>query len=395
MEIILGKYGELALKGLNKNAFEAPLIKTIRKRLERFGEFHVYCAQSTVYVEPLSEECDIDAAYDEFKRVFGLSAVGRAIVCKKELKDICEGAVSYLGPQLSRAKTFKVKSKRADKKFPMTSMELSAEVGGYILSHYPHLKVDVETPELEVICEVRESIAVVHASQDRGAGGIPNGTGGRVICMLSGGIDSPVAAWMMARRGCEVIGVHFMSPPYTGEGALYKVERLAVKVAKWSNRFPVYEVPFTDCQVAIRDNCPEEFFTVLMRRSMLRIAQMVAKKEECGAVVTGESLGQVASQTLKAIQCTDDVAEMPVFRPLIGNDKIEITEIARKIDTFDISIEPYEDCCTIFTPKHPRTRPDLKQVIEAEAAIPGLKELEEEAFRVTRFKMFRYDSEEM
>jgi len=200
---------------------------------------------------------------------------------------------------------------------------------------------------------------------------------------------------MLARRGCEIIGVHFMSPPYTGEGALYKVERLAVKVAKWSNRFPVYEVPFTDCQVAIRDNCPEEFFTVLMRRSMLRIAQMGAKKEECGAVVTGESLGQVASQTLKAIQCTDDVAEMPVFRPLIGNDKIEITEIARKIDTFDISIEPYEDCCTIFTPKHPRTRPDLKQVIEAEAAIPGLKELEEEAFRVTRFKMFRYDSEEM
>ncbi|MBQ8995029.1 MAG: tRNA 4-thiouridine(8) synthase ThiI, partial [Oscillospiraceae bacterium] len=204
-----------------------------------------------------------------------------------------------------------------------------------------------------------------------------------------------VAAWMMARRGCEIIGVHFMSPPYTGEGALYKVERLATKVAKWSNRFPVYEVPFTDCQVAIRDNCPEEFFTVIMRRSMLRIAQMVAKKEDCGAVVTGESLGQVASQTLKAIQCTDDVAYMPVFRPLIGTDKIEITDLARRIDTFDISIEPYEDCCTIFTPKHPRTRPVLDQILVAEAGIPGLKELEEEAFKVTRFKMFRYDSEDV
>ena len=393
MEIILGKYGELALKGLNKNAFEAPMIKTIRKRLRRFGDFHVYSSLSTVYVEPLTDSCDIDRAYDEFKRIFGLSAVGRAAICEKDLDEISRCAVSYLGSQLANAKTFKVKSKRADKKFPMTSMELSAEVGAYILDNYPHLTVDVENPELEVICEVRDSVAVVHATQDRGAGGIPNGTGGRVACMLSGGIDSPVAAWMMARRGCEIVGVHFMSPPYTGEGALYKVERLAGKVARWSNRFPLYEVPFTDCQVMIRDNAPEDLFTVLMRRSMLRITQMLAEKEECGAVVTGESLGQVASQTLKAIQCTDDVAHMPVFRPLIGTDKIEITALARRIDTFDISIEPYEDCCTIFTPKHPRTRPSLDLVIQAEKEMPDLQTLEEEAFKASRFKMFRFDDE--
>ena len=394
MEIILGKYGELALKGLNKNTFENVLLKTIRKRTARFGSFKVYAAQSTVYVEPLDEDCDVEAAYDEVRRIFGLSAVGKAVLCEKTLEAICRASEGYLGPQLSEARTFKVRSKRSDKKFPMTSMELSAEVGAYLLDHHPHLKVDVEHPEVEVVCEVRDTAAAVHAAQVRGAGGVPVGTGGRVACMLSGGIDSPVAAWMMARRGCEIVGVHFMSPPYTGEGARYKVERLAGKVARWSNRFPLYEVPFTDCQLMIRDKAPSDLFTILMRRSMLRITLMLAEKEECGAVVTGESLGQVASQTLMAIRCTDDVADRPVFRPLIGNDKIEITETARRIDTFDISIEPFEDCCTIFTPKHPRTRPELKFVLEAEAGMPGLSELEQEAFRNAQFKMFRYDDEE-
>ena len=393
MEVILGKYGELALKGLNKNSFESVLFKTIKKRIARFGHFRISAAQSTVYIEPQDESCNIDAAFDEVRTVFGLSAVGKAVLCEKSLVAISNTAVDYLGQELEQASTFKVKSKRSDKKFPMTSMELSAEVGAYILDHYPHLRVDVENPEIEVVCEVRDSAAAVHASQVRGAGGIPVGTGGRVACMLSGGIDSPVAAWMMARRGCEIVGVHFMSPPYTGEGARYKVERLAGKVSRWSNRFPLYEVPFTDCQIKIRDSAPADLFTVLMRRSMLRIALMIAKKEECGAVVTGESLGQVASQTLKAIQCTDSVADLPVFRPLIGSDKIDITELARRIDTFDISIEPFEDCCTIFTPKHPRTRPDIVFVEEAEAQIPNLNDLEMEAFHNASFKMFRYDDE--
>ncbi len=393
MEIILGKYGELALKGLNKNSFEAVMLKTLRKRVARFGHFRIYAAQSTVYIEPQDDSCDVDSAFDEVLRVFGLSAVGKAVLCEKSLSAISNTAVDYLGPVLETASTFKVRSKRSDKQFPMTSMELSAEVGAFILDHYPHLKVDVEHPEVEVVCEVRDNVAAVHSTQVRGAGGIPIGTGGRVACMLSGGIDSPVAAWMMARRGCEIVGVHFMSPPYTGEGARYKVERLAGKVARWSNRFPLYEVPFTECQIKIRDNAPSDLFTVLMRRSMLRIALMIAKKEECGAVVTGESLGEVASQTLKAIQCTDHVADLPVFRPLIGSDKIDITELARRIDTFDISIEPFEDCCTIFTPKHPRTRPEIEYVEEAESKISGLNELELEAFHNASFKMFRYDDE--
>ena len=395
MEILLGKYGELALKGLNKNAFESVLLKTVKKRLARCGSFHVYAAQSTIYVEPETEDVDMEEALWQMQHIFGFAAVVRAAVCEKTLEAIQETAATYLEDQLSQPVTFKVRSRRADKKFPLTSMELSAQVGGYLLSRYPHLKVDVENPQVEVVCEVRDQVAVVHTKQFPGAGGIPSGTGGRVACMLSGGIDSPVAAWMMARRGCELVGVHFMSPPYTGEGARYKVERLAGKVAAWSNRFPLFEVPFTNAQVYIRDHAPEELFTVLMRRSMLRITLKLAEKEQCGAVVTGESLGQVASQTLKAIQCTDAVATMPVFRPLIGSDKREIVEMARAIDTFDISIEPYEDCCTIFTPKHPRTKPSLDAVVQAEASMPELASLEQEAFEQANFRMKRFDDEDV
>ena len=394
LEIILGKYGELALKGLNRHRFEQPLLKTIRKRVAACGEFKVYCQQSAVYVQPLNEEADVDEAFEQVKRVFGLSALGRAAVCEKDFDAICKTAAEYLESDLRAAKTFKVASKRADKRFPMTSMELSRQLGGYLRSCYPHLKVTMDDPDVTVVCEVRDEVACVHAKQLPGAGGIPGGTGGKVACMLSGGIDSPVAAWMMARRGCDLVGVHFMSPPYTGEGALYKVERLAYKVAKWSGRFPIYEVSFTDCQVQIRDNAPAEYFTVLMRRSMMRISEMIARKELCGAIVTGESLGQVASQTLAAIGCTDAVLNMPVFRPLIGMDKIEITARARAIDTFDISIEPFEDCCTIFTPKHPKTQPTLEEIEAAEAAVPDLARLEQEAFQNRIFKMKRFDDGE-
>jgi len=394
MEIILGKYGELALKGLNKNQFENSMIKTIRKRVERHGDFKVYTAQSTVYIEPLDEEADIDAAYEETLRVFGLSAVVRAAVCEKELGSICETAEKYLGTALDGVSTFKVNSKRADKKFPMTSMELSREVGAYLLDRHPGLSVEMSHPDFTVICEIRDNAAYVHGEQVPGAGGIPAGTGGKAACMLSGGIDSPVAAWMMARRGCDLVCVHFQSPPYTGERALYKVERLAWLVSKWAGRVCLFEVPFTECQVNIRDHGPEDYFTVLMRRSMMRITQMIAQKEGCGAIVTGESLGQVASQTMSAIRCTDAVADMPVFRPLIGNDKIEISSYARKIGTFDVSIEPYEDCCTIFTPKHPRTKPSIEAIEAAEAEIPGMPEMEKTAADTSVLKVIHFYDED-
>ena len=394
MEIILGKYGELALKGLNKNQFENSMVRTIRKRVERCGEFNVYTAQSTVYVEPENDDADIDAAYEQIRRVFGLSAVVRAAVCDKDLDAVCETAEAYLGDSLDRVKSFKVNSKRADKKFPLTSMELSREVGAYLLDRHPELSVEMKNPDMTVICEIRDNAAYVHADQVPGAGGIPTGTGGKVACMLSGGIDSPVAAWKMARRGCDLVCVHFQSPPYTGERALYKVERLAWQVSRWAGRVCLFEVPFTDCQVNIRDNAPEDYFTVLMRRSMMRITQMIAEREECGAIATGESLGQVASQTMSAIRCTDIVADMPVFRPLIGDDKVEISECARNIGTFDISIEPYEDCCTIFTPKHPRTKPVLGSIEEAEKGILGLYEMETAAADSSVLKVIHFYDED-
>ncbi|MBR5071681.1 MAG: tRNA 4-thiouridine(8) synthase ThiI [Oscillospiraceae bacterium] len=394
MEIILGKYGELALKGLNKNQFENSMVRTIRKRVERCGEFNVYTAQSTVYVEPENDDADIDAAYEQIRRVFGLSAVVRAAVCDKDLDAVCETAEAYLGDSLDRVKSFKVNSKRADKKFPLTSMELSREVGAYLLDRHPELSVEMKDPDMTVICEIRDNAAYVHADQVPGAGGIPTGTGGKVACMLSGGIDSPVAAWKMARRGCDLVCVHFQSPPYTGERALYKVERLAWQVSRWAGRVCLFEVPFTDCQVNIRDNAPEDYFTVLMRRSMMRITQMIAEREECGAIATGESLGQVASQTMSAIRCTDIVADMPVFRPLIGDDKVEISECARNIGTFDISIEPYEDCCTIFTPKHPRTKPVLGSIEEAEKGILGLYEMETAAADSSVLKVIHFYDED-
>lgn len=394
MEIILGKYGELALKGLNKNQFENSMVRTIRKRVEHCGEFRVHTAQSTVYVEPDNDEADIDEAYEEIKRIFGLSAVVRAAVCEKDLTSICETAESYLGSRLDSVRSFKVNSKRADKKFPMTSMELSREVGAYLIDRHPDLAVSMNGPDLTVICEIRDDAAYVHADQLPGAGGIPTGTGGKAACMLSGGIDSPVAAWKMARRGCDLVCVHFQSPPYTGERALYKVERLAWQVSRWAGRVCLFEVPFTDCQVNIRDNAPEDYFTVLMRRSMMRITQKIAEREECGAIVTGESLGQVASQTMSAIRCTDIVAGMPVFRPLIGDDKIEISECAKKIGTFDISIEPYEDCCTIFTPKHPRTKPVLEAIVEAEKGVPGLYEMETAAADNSVLKVIHFYDED-
>lgn len=370
-EIILLKLGEIALKGLNRRAFEDVLIKNIRRRLKSAGEFSVYSRQSTVYVEPKDENADMDLAEERCGKVFGVVAYTRAGAAEKDLMKIREKAAEYLREPLEDARTFKVECKRSDKKFPYKSPEVSAEVGGYLLEAFPYLRVDVHNPDITVRVEVREAEAYVHADPRPGAGGIPVGTGGKGLVLISGGLDSPVAAWMMAKRGVELTAVHFASPPYTSELAHDKVVRLLQKVGEYAGRIKMVTVNLTRLQEEIRDKCPEELHTVILRRFMLRAARQVAEDEGCGALITGESLGQVASQTMQAIACTDAVAGMPVFRPLIGADKSEIVKTAAKIGTYDISIEPYEDCCTIFTPKHPRTKPILHFVEDGEKAIDG------------------------
>ena len=376
-EVILLKLGEIALKGLNRKAFEDVLLKNIRRRLQDAGDFSVSSRQSTIYVEPKDSAADLDLAEERVSKVFGVVGYARAGVCEKDLAAICQRAGEYLSEELETASTFKVECKRSDKQFPYKSPEVSAEVGHHLLEQFPHLRVDVHHPDVIVRVEVRERYAFVHGDTRPGAGGIPVGTGGKAAVLISGGLDSPVAAWMMAKRGVELTAVHFASPPYTSELAREKVRRLLRKVAEYAGRIRFVTVNLTRLQEEIRDKCPQELSTVILRRYMLRGAQQVAQEEGCSALVTGESLGQVASQTIQAIACTDAVATMPVFRPLIGADKSEIVKVAYQIGTYDISIEPYEDCCTIFTPKHPRTKPILHFVEDGERAIEGEALLEE------------------
>lgn len=376
-EVILLKLGEIALKGLNRKAFEDVLLKNIRRRLQDAGDFSVSSRQSTIYVEPKDSAADLDLAEERVSKVFGVVGYARAGVCEKDLAAICQRAGEYLSEELETASTFKVECKRSDKQFPYKSPEVSAEVGHHLLEQFPHLRVDVHHPDVIVRVEVRERYAFVHGDTRPGAGGIPVGTGGKAAVLISGGLDSPVAAWMMAKRGVELTAVHFASPPYTSELAREKVRRLLRKVAEYAGRIRFVTVNLTRLQEEIRDKCPQELSTVILRRYMLRGAQQVAQEEGCSALVTGESLGQVASQTIQAIACTDAVATMPVFRPLIGADKSEIVKVAYQIGTYDISIEPYEDCCTIFTPKHPRTKPILHFVEDGEQAIDGEALLEE------------------
>lgn len=367
-EILLVKNGELALKGLNRKSFEAALARNIRKAAAPYGDVRVECAQSTMYVTP-PDGADIEDIAACVARVFGIASFSRAAVAEKRMEAILPAACEYLDEALAEAKTFKVNAKRADKKFPLKSPDICAVAGEYILDKYPHLSVDVHDPDLTVTIEIRDTAAYIHRQPVRGAGGLPVGTGGRVCVMISGGIDSPVASWMMAKRGLELSAVNFASPPYTSQRAEDKVRDLLGKVAAWSGEICFHVVPFTEIQEAIRDYCPEDMLTVIMRRYMIKIAQMIARKDGALALVSGESVGQVASQTLRALECTDAAADMPVLRPVIGMDKEEIVTIARKIDTFDISILPFEDCCTVFTPKHPKTRPVLSKIIEAEKAL--------------------------
>lgn len=384
-EIILIKNGELALKGLNRSTFEDILIKNIRRRIKPLGEFEYRKEQSTVTVIPMDDYIDMDEVSERIGNVFGIAAYSRALQVEKDMSEILENAPDYLAEQLRNAKTFKVEGKRSDKKFPLTSPRISAEVGGTILSKFPHLKVDVKNPDILVTIEIREKFAFIRGNQTKGAGGMPTGTAGKSAILISGGIDSPVAAYMMAKRGLSLTAIHFASPPYTSPQAEEKVHNLLRKVSKYSGNICLFTVGFTEIQEAIRDNCPEDLFTLVMRRFMMRISQRIAEKEDCKALITGESLGQVASQTLNALACTDAVVSMPVFRPLIGLDKDEIIKVSRKIDTFDISIEPYEDCCTVFTPKHPKTKPQISVLENAEKAL-DVEALIERALENTTIK---------
>ena len=366
-EIILLKDGEIVLKGLNRRTFEDVLKKNIRHAISHLGSFEIKSAQSIIYVKPLSDDIDLDEACLKISRVFGIVSYSRAAICEeKTLESIIATAPVYLEKELKAVKTFKVEARRSDKRFPYKSPEICAELGGVILDKFPHLSVDVHNPDLIVNVEVRDFGAYVHGAAHKGAGGIPVGTSGNAAILISGGIDSPVAAYMMAKRGLKLTAVHFASPPYTSKRAEDKVVRLLRRVSRYAGKMTMYTVPFTKIQETIKNECPEELFTIIMRRLMMQISSRIAADNDCTALITGESLGQVASQTIGALSCTDDAADLLVFRPLIGMDKQEIIEISYKIDTYDISIEPYEDCCTVFTPKHPRTRPVLKDVKEAQ-----------------------------
>ncbi len=365
-EIMLLKQGEMVLKGLNRRGFEEKLMGNAKRRLKKYGSFRVYTRQSATYIEPLDDNCDFEGAWQAMGKLFGVVGLCRAKGCAKDKDAIVACVKDYLGDKLAAAHSFKVESKRADKSFPMTSIQLSQYVGGELHDACPHLTADMHTPELIVHVEVRDFEAYVHSDPEPGAGGLPIGVGGRALSLLSGGIDSPVASWMTAKRGVIVDMIHFYSYPYTSPEAKEKVLDLARLLVPYTGKQCVHVVPFTRIQEELRRSCPEELFTILMRRFMMRIACRVAEKNDIQALVTGESIGQVASQTLDAMACTDAVCTRPVIRPVIGMDKEEIVRIARKIGTFETSILPYEDCCTVFTPKHPRTKPKVEELEEAE-----------------------------
>lgn len=369
-EILLCKYGEIILKGANRRYFEDMLCKTIRFRAKHFGKFTVTRSQSTIVIEPTDDTADIDGMFETTLKIFGIVGVSRCAVCEKDMDAIRATVRDYIPQFLAGKKTFKVEAKRSDKQFPLKSPEIAREIGGEILSVLPKLKVDVRNPEITVNVEIREFGAYLHAGQFKGAGGIPVGTSGKALLLLSGGIDSPVAGYMIAKRGVQVEAVHFESFPYTSERAREKVFELARIVAQYAGSINLHVVSLTHIQEELVKNCEEDYFTLILRRYMMAIADRIATANGCGAIVTGESLGQVASQTMPAIGVVDPLASVPVFRPCIGLDKEEIIQIARKIGTFETSIQPYEDCCTVFTPRHPKTKPTMEGVLEQQNRLP-------------------------
>ena len=381
-EVILCKYGEVILKGANRGQFENMLLKETRRRAYHCGDFRVWSQQSTMIIEPLSEDplvSDLEAMYEQSRKIFGFNAVTRAAACAKDMEEIRRVAAAYLPSRLAGCRTFRAEAKRSDKKFPLQSPEIAAEVGGVILASVPGIRVDLDHPDITVRVEIRETEAYIHAGQEKAAGGMPQGSAGKGLLLLSGGIDSPVAGYMMGKRGMSVEALHFESFPYTSELARDKVFRLGKELTEYLSRLRIHVISLTHVQEALRAGCQEDYFTILLRRFMMRLADRVAKDNGCAALITGESLGQVASQTLPAIGVTDPMTTLPVFRPCIGMDKEEIVEISRKIGTFETSIEPYEDCCTVFTPKHPKTRPEPEKVLAEEAKI-DVDALTEEAY---------------
>ena len=365
-EILLCKYGEIVLKGANRKFFEDMLCREMKKRAACYGNFDIYRAQSTIYIDPEDEDADIDGMFEAASKVFGIVAIARAAVCEKNMDDIARTVSEYVPNFLDGKKTFKVEAKRSDKTFALDSMAISREIGGVILEACPRIKVDVHNPDVIVKVEIREFGAYVSAGQFKGAGGMPVGSNGKAMLLLSGGIDSPVAGYMIAKRGVRLDAVHFESFPYTSERARQKVLELAQIVSEYTGDIFVHVVSLTHIQEELVKACEEDYFTLLLRRYMMTIAERIAKEKDCGALITGESLGQVASQTMQALGVTDAAVNMPVFRPCIGMDKEEIVTIARKIGTFETSIQPFEDCCTVFTPKHPKTKPELEKVLVQE-----------------------------
>ena len=394
-EIFLLKLGEIVLKGANKRQFEARLRANVRRRMKFYGNFDVYLMQSTVYVEPMDDACDVDGAWEACRSIFGVVSLCRCRACDKNLDAIFAAIEEYLGDDLDCARSFKVESKRSDKSFPLGSIQISQEIGGRLAEAHPSVAVDVHHPDYTVFVEIRDLAAYVHGPAEPGAGGLPTGAAGRAMCLLSGGIDSPVAAHMMGKRGLEIECVHFFSYPYTSQLAKDKVIELARLVTKYTGKMTLNVVSFTEIQEAIRDNCPEEFFTLIMRRFMMEISMRIAKHDGCGALITGENLGQVASQTMEAMTVTGAVVDIPIFMPLVGMDKEEIVTIARRIGTMETSILPYEDCCTVFTPRHPKTKPTLAQVENAERKLDREALITRALENIERIKVAYHDDDSL
>lgn len=370
MKRLLIKYSsEISLKGLNRRTFEENLIKNIRQRIGR--EHHIVREYGRMFLDSYTEDM-----IGSMTKVFGVLSLSPAEVVEKDIDKIGDIAAEQLR-NMPGIKTFKVETRRADKKFPVSSVEVSKRVGGIVLDRIPDIKVDVHSPDIVVNIEIRD-MAYVYSKEYKGVGGMPYKSAGKGVLLLSGGIDSPVAGYMMAKRGLEVVSVYYHSHPYTSERAKEKVIDLAKKLSSYTGSMKLYIVPFTRIQMDIIEKCREDELTIIMRRFMMRLAEEIAVKEKALSVITGESLGQVASQTLESIYVTDNAVNMPVFRPLAGMDKVDIMDISREIGTYDISILPYEDCCTIFVPKHPKTKPRLKD-IEASEAVLDKEELINEA----------------
>ena len=379
-DIILLKYGEISLKGLNRPMFEKQLLANVAKALTPLGKFSIRKSQSTVYVEPLGDDIDMQAATERLSKVFGIVNICPAAKCQKTIEDIERTTLECLSQIDLNGKTFKVEAKREDKQFPMNSPQLCRHMGAVILKNTEGLSVDVHNPDILVQIEIRKE-AFIFTQKVSGAGGMPVGTAGRAALLLSGGIDSPVAGWMISKRGVVLDAVHFHSHPYTSDRAKEKVIELAKIMTQYTGPIRLHVVPFTDIQLDIIDKCPKNYLTIIMRRLMMRIAEKIARESGAMALITGESIGQVASQTMESLVVTDNAVDMPVFRPCIGMDKEEIVTISKKIDTYETSILPYEDCCTIFVPKHPKTKPSIAEIQEAEKLLTDPEGMMEKAIQ--------------